>query len=54
MESIQEREALLQEMEAVSQMTAREGKQEQEARMRQAEELGSQVGKNFSVLSGTS
>ena len=42
-ESIQHREELLQEMEAVNQMTAREARTEQESRVKRTMEIESQV-----------
>ena len=45
MESIQQREALLQEMEMISQMANQESRQKQEDLTRRAEELEIQVGR---------
>ena len=42
-ESIQRREELLQEMESVNQLTARQSKQKEEERIKRAEELREQV-----------
>ena len=42
-ESIQRREDLLQEMESVSQLTARQSKEKEEERVKRAEELREQV-----------
>ena len=42
-ESIQRREELLQEMESVSQLTARQSKLKEEERIKRAEELREQV-----------